>query len=152
MGLRWMHLLWMPWKWRASLLMCRIQWSAWLYQIWHVYDFECMNWWTVIWCKTTSQSGWKIGVVQWTWKGEQCCFIADTSGVTGAGGSGLTILGAVRNIINLNDISIENFTNNLLFGTPIVVVPCSCRVWIPVVCKIDSVKKKKKNVVEGLCF
>ena len=57
----------------------------------------------------------------------------------------MTILGAVRNIINLNDISIENFTNNLLFGTPIVVVPCSCRVWIPVVCKIDSVKKKKKS-------
>ena len=37
-----------------------------------------------------------------------------------------------------------NFNDQLLFGTPMEVVPCSCRVWIPVVIKINSSKKKKK--------
>ena len=36
-------------------------------------------------------------------------------------------------------------TINKLFGTPIEVVPCNCRVWILAVIKMNSKKKKKKT-------
>ena len=36
-------------------------------------------------------------------------------------------------------------TINKLFGTPIEVVPCNCRVWILAVIKMNSKKKKKKS-------
>ena len=42
-----------------------------------------------------------------------------------------------------------NFNDQLLFGTLMEVVPCSCRVWIPVVIKINSSKKKKRVAIDN---